>query len=327
MSDNIRKNLTKEIISELENTFTVTQINYITKVVDSVLSNYAITKINYDNTIHTELLEDFLSAKQIEGRSVKTIQTYRVVLTMLLDYAQISPQNITIFTLRKFLADKKSQGISDRTLEGYRNVFSSFFGWLFKEGLIDNNPCTNLGTIKYKKEIKYPFSNADIEKLREACVNVRDKALIYFLLATGCRISEVTALNRDDVDLKQKECKVLGKGNKERIVYLDDVAVMWLERYLESRKDDYEPLFLSSQKHRMSNSTVRLMLHTLGDKVNVENVHPHRFRRTLATNLINRGMDIQEVAAILGHDNINTTMTYVYIDKINVKNNYLKYAM
>lgn len=327
MSDTINKNVIKEIISELEDNFTVTQINQITKALDNVLSNYEMIITNCDNTSHNELLEDFLSAKQIEGRSAKTIKTYRTVISMLLDYAQTSAQNITVFTLRKFLSDKKSQGIADRTLEGYRNVFSSFFGWLFKEGLIDKNPCVNLGTIKYKKEIKYPFSNADIEKLRESCVKLRDKALMYFLLATGCRISEVTALNRTDVDLKQKECKVLGKGNKERIVYLDDVAVMWLEKYLESRTDNYEPLFISSHKQRMDNSTVRQMLHTLGDKAHVENVHPHRFRRTLATNLINRGMDIQEVAAILGHDNINTTMTYVYTDKVNVKNNYIKYAM
>lgn len=216
--------------------------------------------------------------------------------------------------------------IADRTLEGYRTVFSSFFGWLYKEKLIQDNPCANLGPIKHMKKVRVPYSEVELEKLKEACQTVRDKTIIYFLLSTGCRISEICGLDRDDIDFMTLECTVLGKGNKERTVFLDDITAMMLKRYLAERKDNSPALFIGKGSERMTPGGVRFRLKTIAERAGVQNVHPHRFRRTLATNLIDRGMPIQEVASILGHDNINTTMTYVYIKKENVKNAYRKYA-
>lgn len=220
---------------------------------------------------------------------------------------------------------EKEKGLQDKTLEGQRSIFSSYFNWLQREGLIIKNPCANLGTIKYQKQVKFPFSEVDIMLLRESCKNVRDKALISFLLCTGCRISELTQLDIVDVNFEQKEVKILGKGNKERIVYLDDLCVKQLKDYLGARKDTSPALFVGKGTNRISSNGVRANLHRIASDAGVNNVHPHRFRRTLATNLINRGMSIQEVATILGHENINTTMTYIYLDKDNIKNNYKRF--
>ena len=233
---------------------------------------------------------------------------------------------ITIFNLRNYLLNEKSRGISDKTLNGIRDVFNSFFGWLWKEGLIENNPCNNLGPIKCIKKIRKPYSDSDIEKLKEKCYDVRDKAFICFMLSTGCRISEICQLNKSDINFVTLECKVLGKGDKERIVFIDDVTSMLLQRYLSERKDEYNALFIGKGTCRMTPGGVRARLKTIAIEAGVENVHPHRFRRTLATNLISHGMAIQDVSMILGHEKIDTTMTYVYRDKESVKNSYKKFS-
>ena len=166
----------------------------------------------------------------------------------------------------------------------------------------------------------------DIERLKAACHTLRDKALVCFLLSTGCRISEVTSLNREDVDLRTMRCKVLGKGAKERIVYFDMVATMHLRAYLETRNDDHPALFVGKGTERLKPGGVRLMLNETAKRAGVEHVHPHRFRRTLATNLIAHGMPIQEVARILGHDKLDTTMGYVYLDDRDIQSSYRKYS-
>ena len=176
------------------------------------------------------------------------------------------------------------------------------------------------------KKQKLPFSNVDIEKLKEKCTCSRDKAIICFLLSTGCRISEVTQLNKSDIDFQKKQCKVLGKGSKERIVYIDDVTILLLNRYFSERKDQSEALFVGRGTARMTPGGIRYMLRNLAEDAKVENVHPHRFRRTLATNLIYRGMPIQEVAKILGHEKLDTTMKYVYLDNNTLKFSYNKFS-
>lgn len=272
------------------------------------------------------LLKLFLDAKTIEGRSSGTIAHYRYVLGRLKEDMNVPFTKITVHHLRSWLMAEKERGIALRTLEGNRYVFTSFFGWCWKEELISKNPATNLSPIKQQKTIRKPYFSVEIEKLKESANSTRDLAIISFLISTGCRISEVCALNVLDVDFRSRSVKVLGKGNKERLVYLDDVCVMYLERYFRERNDDHEALFLGKGTDRMTPHGVRAMLKRLEAKSGVENVHPHRFRRTLATNLINHGMPIQEVAAVLGHDKIDTTMRYVYIDQHNVENAYRKYA-
>ena len=301
---------------------------------DTVLAALSETLVNYglehlgdvgSDFESEELLEAYISAKRIEGRSEKTLERYQYIIHKMMDAIPIPIRSITVFHIRKYFSAEKDRGISDRTLEGTREVLSAYFGWLHKEGLLQANPIVNLGSIKYPKVTRLPYSDVDIEQLKESCDCIRDKAIISFLLSTGCRISEVCALNRQDIDFEKRECIVFGKGSKERIVYLDDVTVMQLKRYLGSRKDDNEALFVGKRKNRLTPSGVRAMLKRVSGSAGVNNTHPHRFRRTLATNLIDHGMPIQEVAAVLGHDKIDTTMGYVYIDRENVKNSYNKY--
>lgn len=273
-----------------------------------------------------DYLDLFCQAKQVEGRTPKTVDRYRYIVTKLLKAVTVPETSITIFHLRKYFADQKARGVSDSSLEGERSVFSSYFGWLARERLITTNPCDNLAAIKHVKKVRKPYTLTELEKIKDACCTLRDKALVAFLASSGCRVNEVCSLDRDAVNLIAKECVVLGKGNKERTVYINEVTVLALNRYLASRKDDSPSLFTGHGTKRLSPQGVRAALKRIEAASGVENVHPHRFRRTLATSLINRGMPIQEVAAILGHDKIDTTTTYVYIESANVKTSYSKYA-
>ena len=273
-----------------------------------------------------DLLDAYVAAMQIQGRSEKTIERYAYLIKRMMQAVKVSTRNITVYHLRQYLAQEKARGISDRTLEGTRQVFSAYFNWLQREGLIEHNPTANLGAIKCQKKIKVTYSDIDVEKLKYGCKTLRDRAIISFLMSTGCRISEMTQLYRDDVDLVGLECKVLGKGNKERTVYLDAVTGMLVREYLGQRSDDSPALFAGRGTERISPQGVRAMLTKLAGSSAVDHVHPHKFRRTLATNLIRHGMPIQEVAAILGHDKLDTTMQYVVMDKTEVKQSYRKYA-
>lgn len=313
---------------KIKNLFSEKEIYKLREELTDLLSDYDINYTHSDNDIYNDsnnLIKLFLNAKEIEGRSRQTLSHYEYVLNRLMKETNTPLSKITINHLRSWLMKEKERGISLRTLEGNRYVFTSFFGWCWKEELIQKNPTLNLSPIKQQKIIRKPYSSIEMEKLKESVTNTRDLAIIEFLFSTGCRISEVCALNIADIDLRSRSVKVLGKGNKERIVYLDDVCVMYLERYFKERNDNKEALFLGKTTDRLTPHGVRAMLKRLEVRSGVENVHPHRFRRTLATNLINHGMPIQEVAAILGHDKIDTTMKYVYINQTNVENAYRRY--
>lgn len=272
-----------------------------------------------------DMLECFLNALTVQGRSQKTIDRYAYVINRMLKDVGVQTRKITVYHLRAYISKEKERGINDSTLEGYREIFSSYFNWLQRESLIEKNPTSNLGTIKCAKKTKQIYSDVDIEKLRIHCKTQRDKALISFLCATGCRISEVMELNRDQVDLQKLQCVVHGKGNKERTVFLDAVTGMTIREYLNTRDDDNEALFIGKQKERLTPGGVRTMLNKLAAEAKVEHVHPHKFRRTLATNLTRHGMPIQEVASILGHEKLDTTMKYVVINTEDTRNAYNRY--
>lgn len=328
MSVEAKQIMLRNLEKELGHTLTVDSMNEVLKIVADELDAYSLeqTEGTEVDLTSSDMLEAFLSAKELEGRSEKTIERYKYIITKLLLFTKCSIKNLTVYHLRKYLIELKARGCADVTLEGIREVFSSFFNWLQKEKLITDNPCANLAPIKCMKKQKLPFSSVDIEKLKEKCTCSRDKAIICFLLSTGCRISEVTQLNKSDIDFQKKQCKVLGKGNKERIVYIDDVTILLLNRYFSERKDQSEALFVGKGTSRMTPAGIRYMLRNLAEDANVENVHPHRFRRTLATNLIYRGMPIQEVAKILGHEKLDTTMKYVYLDNNTLKFSYNKFS-
>ena len=325
MSIASRQMFLEEAERQLGDRLTVTYTREAMKLLADILSGYEIEHIKQEDS-SSDYVQAFLDAKEIEGRSPKTIERYRYIIGRMLVGINAPVRRITTFHLRSYLMENKNRGISDNTLEGIRSVMNSFFGWLWREDMIEKNPCANIGPIKSRKQIRLPFSAEEIERIKECCTTFRDKALVSFLLSTGCRISEVCALNRDDIDFGSLECTVLGKGNKERTVYIDNVTAMLLRRYFKNRNDNEPALFIGKGTTRIKPGGVRARLKTIEARAGVENVHPHRFRRTLATNLINRGMPIQEVAAILGHDKIDTTMKYVYIEKEAVKSAYRKYA-
>ena len=294
--------------------------------VSDALEGYELTAHDRQAETNDDLLSAYLAAMRIQGRSEKTVDRYVYVLKRMLSGVNATTRQVTVYHLRRYLAEERERGISDRTLEGYRQIFSSYFNWLQREDLISRNPVANLGAIKCLKKVKTTYSEVDIEKLKLHCKTLRDRAILCFLMSTGCRISEMTQLDRDSIDFDTLEVKVLGKGNKERNVFLDPVAGMTVRQYLEARTDGSPALFAGKGSERMHPGGVRLMLNNLAEAAGVEHVHPHKFRRTLATNLIRHGMPIQEVAAILGHDKLDTTMQYVVLDNTDVRNSYRKYA-
>ena len=317
-----------ELRERLRTKMTLAEIEELSREISEQLTYYKMERVEEDDGRNEfeEFLSLFINTKRIEGRSEKTLDRYAYILKRYKETDPTPIHKITVYNIRQYLAKEKTRGIADSTLQGYRDVFSAFFGWIHRERLMPLTPCANLNPIKCKKEIRLPYTSVEIERLKEVCSSVRDKAIICFLLSTGCRISEVCGLNRADVDFNNLECTVLGKGNKERTVYLDSVAAMQLQKYLDSREDDDEALFTGKGTSRMQPGGIRKCLRVIGDRAGVPNVHPHRFRRTLATNLIKHGMPIQEVANILGHEKLDTTMMYVYLDKQSVKNSYKKYS-
>ena len=327
MSLEAKQNLIKHMEQALSETLTAASMTEVLRILTEELGGFSVEQItrNTDDAVTEEFLDAFLAAKQIEGRSEKTLTRYAYIIRRMLTAVKVPIREITIYHIRSYLMAEKKRGISDRTLEGNRSIYSSFFTWLFQEGLIARNPTGNLGVVKYTKKIRKPFSAVDLARLKEVCESQRDKAMVSFLLSTGCRISEVCALDRT-ISYQSGEITVLGKGAKERKVYVDDVTIMLLDRYLGERKDQSPALFVGKGTERITPNGVRRALKRLSIKAGVENVHPHRFRRTLATNLIGRGMEIQDVATILGHDKLDTTMEYVCMDQSAVKGSYKKFV-
>lgn len=285
------------------------------------------TEIVSSDNNSEQIIKKFIITKQVEGLAKSTLRRYAYENLKLIRSINKPLHEITTYDIRFYLTIKRQRDkLSNRTLDGMRRCYSSFFAWLSAEGMIGINPCLALAQIKYRKTIKKPFSLVEMERLRRACKNIRDLALIEFLYSTGCRVSEVAKLDVWDIDFEKSECVVVGKGNKERIVYLSPVCSMYLQKYISERKMQTDSLFVGRGGKRMTKSGIEATVKRIGEKANVDNVHPHRFRRTLATNLLDRGMNIQDVATILGHSDLKTTQIYCYISQGNVKSAYQKYA-
>lgn len=294
-----------------------------------ILTNYEVITLPSDDggsdKETQQLIKMFVDAKAIEGKSKNTLERYRYILGRLFEAVKVPARKITVYHLRQYMMDEKERGISMNTIKGNESIYSCFFGWLHAEGIIQSNPTVNIGAIKGNPVIEMPFTGEEVHRLKEAAENDLESAMIHFLLTTGCRVSEMCAVNRGDIDFHNLRLDVLGKGNKRRTVYIDDVTAMLIKRYLLTRKD-MEPELFRSRIGRFKPGGVRALLKRIEERSYVPNVHPHRFRHTLATNLIDRGMSIQEVAAILGHAKLDTTMTYVYVNQRNTENSYRKYA-
>lgn len=327
----IRETIIRAVVNALQERVSEEIINTVQDVLVLELNQYEIqercTAVIISDNSAEGFLKRYIATKRIEGLSDSTLHRYTEENLKLIQFLQKPLYEITTYDLRFYLSYRRQQGrVSNRTLDGMRRCFSSFFGWLSAEGLIGRNPCAALAQIKYRKQVKRPYSATDMEKLRKACENIRDLALLDFLYCTGCRVSEVSRLDIVDINFEQKECVVLGKGNKERTVYLSEVAAMHLQEYLFTRKDMSEALFVGKGSGRLTKNGIEARLKQIGKVAGVENVHPHRYRRTLATNLLDRGMNIQDVAQILGHADLKTTQVYCFISQANVRAAYRKYA-
>ena len=231
-------------------------------------------------------------------------------------------ESITTEDLRKYLADYKNQSnASKSTIDNIRRVLSSFFSWLEDEGYISKNPVRRIHRIKTKRVVKDVLSDENFEVLRDKCDNIRDLAMIELLASTGIRVGELVNLNIDDVLFSERECVVLGKGDSERIVYFDAKTKIHLQKYLESRKDNNPALFVSLRKphNRLGIPGVEKRMCQLGIEAKIKKIHPHKFRRTMATNAIDKGMPIEQVQRLLGHVQIDTTMQYAMVNQNNVK--------
>ena len=327
-----REDIIQAVLQSLQGKTTQDVLNSIQDTLVIELNRYEVQERTTELTVTDDsaegMLRRYIATKRIEGKAESTLKRYWEQNLQLIRFCRKPLNEITTYDLRFYLSCRRQQGkVSNYTLNGMRRCYSGFFSWLTAEGLINRNPCAALSQIKSRKQIKKPFSAVEMELIRKACANVRDRALVEFLYSTGCRVTEVSELDTSDINQSTGECIVLGKGNKERTVYLTDVALLHLQTYLDSRSDTSVALFAGRGTGRMTKAGIEAALKRIGTAAGVENVHPHRFRRTLATNLLDRGMDIQDVARILGHADLKTTQIYCYINQNNVKNAYRKYAI
>lgn len=274
------------------------------------------------------LKEEFLSAKHVEGCSERSVSYYSSTLDNLIKNLSKPFNQMETEDLRVYLSEyQKKNDASKQTIDNIRRILSSFFTWLEDEDYILKSPVRRIHKIKTMKQVKETYSDEALERLRDNCKTIRDLALIDMLASTGMRVGELVKINRVDVDFVNRECVVLGKGSKERVVYFDARTKLHLQNYLNSRTDENEALFVSllEPHNRLEIAGVEIMLRKLGRSLEINKVHPHKFRRTLATRAIDKGMPIEQVQKLLGHQKIDTTMEYAIVDQQNVKNSHKKY--
>ena len=274
------------------------------------------------------LLEVFINAKRIEGCSEKSLKYYNSTVRQMLGGVDKPVREISTDDLRSYLAGyQKERKSSKVTIDNMRRICSSFFGWLEDEDYILKSPVRRIHKVKTDKPIKETFSDESLELLRDACEEIRDLAMVELLASTGMRAGELTNLNREDVNFHERECIVLGKGGSERIVYFDARTKIHLLNYLDSRSDTNSALFVSLTlpRERLLIGGVETRLREIGKRTDMQKVHPHKFRRTLATRAIDKGMPIEQVQRLLGHVKIDTTMHYAMVNQTNVKNSHRKF--
>ena len=270
----------------------------------------------------------FLSSKDIEGCSSRTLKYYRDIISKFIEYIEKLLSKVTTDDIRIYLSHyKEISNCSAVTMDNIRRVFSSFFAWLEDEDYILKSPVRRIHKVKTATVVKETLSDENIERLRDGCTHIRELVIIELLISTGMRIGELVNLDISDIDFEDRSCVVLGKGNKQREVYFDARTKIHLKQYLNSRKDNETALFISKIKpyHRISISSVESIIRNLGKKLNIQRVHPHKFRRTMATMAIDKGMPIEQVQKLLGHTKIDTTMHYAMVNQANVKYSHRKY--
>ena len=307
------------ILNEMAEYLDVAQMK---KLQEVLLKNLVTETARTAETSNAEYLKLFLDAKRIEGCSDRTLQYYRTTVEQMLKKVTTPIRRITTDEIRAYLVDYQQNGRCGKvTVDNIRRNISSFFSWLVEEDYILKSPMRRIHKIKTKTVVKEVISDESMERMRDACTEKRDLAIIDLLFSTGIRVGELVRLNISDVNLEQRECIVFGKGDKERRVYFDAKAKVHLKEYLASRSDGNPALFvtLDAPYTRLKISGVEIRLRQLGRRLSLERIHPHKFRRTMATRAIDKGMPIEQVQKILGHAQIDTTMQYAIVNQNNVK--------
>lgn len=328
----MKEKLIQEITNTMADFLDIEQLATLNGVLLQVVSNYNITsddESQHDSSAsNLRLLEMFLSAKQVEGCSIKTAKYYEVTIKQLFKKMPKKVVNYTTDDIRAYLAVYQRKHKSSKvTIDNIRRIFSSFFSWLEEEDYIIKSPVRRIHKVKTGAQVKEVLTDENLETLRDNCNHIRDLAIIDMLSSTGMRVGELVKLNREDVNFSERECIVFGKGNKERMVYFNARTKIHLQQYLASRKDRNKALFVSLSKphSRLGISGVECRLRKIGRSCRISRVHPHKFRRTLATMAIDKGMPVEQVQKLLGHVKIDTTMHYAMVNQTNVKLSHRKF--
>lgn len=315
----------REVLNEMADYLTSAQLQ---KLQESLLRNFMENRNPKKFMNNVEYLQMFLNAKKIEGCSERTIGYYRATVEQLLKCIETPIRKISTDEIRQYLVDyQRVNNCSKVTVDNIRRNISSFFSWLEEEDYVLKSPMRRIHKIRTRQNVKHTITDEEIEKLRDGCNCIRDIAMIDLLYSTGIRVGELVNLNRADIDFEERECVVFGKGDKERRVYFDARTKLHLQNYLSGREDQNPALFvtLDSPYDRLKISGVEIRVRELGKRLKLDKIHPHKFRRTMATRAIDKGMPIEQVQKILGHSQIDTTMQYAMVNQNNVKTSHRKY--
>lgn len=325
MKNKLITEIEQRMLKHLDNA----QLAALRDVLNQVLADVEITEAT-ESPIESnqDLVAAFLAAKRIEGCSDKSLRYYEKTITAAFDTIGKNVKHVTTDDLRSYLTDYQAKKQSSKvTMDNIRRILSSFFSWLEDEDYIIKSPVRRIHKVKTSKTIKETYTDENLELMRDNCAELRDLAMIDMLASTGMRVGEMVLLNRDDIDFVERECVVFGKGDKERMVYFDARTKLHLQQYLDSRTDDNPALFVSlrSPHKRLTIGGIEVRLRELGKRLGIHKVHPHKFRRTLATMAIDKGMPIEQLQRLLGHQRIDTTLQYAMVKQSNVKLAHRKY--
>ena len=325
----MKQNLITDVVQAMLPFLNNAQTERLQEVLQHTLFDYEVTKNESEKEIsEQDYMELFLSAKRIEGYSEKSLKYYKATIEMMIATVGKSVEHIETDDIRRYLTEYQEKKKSSKvTIDNIRRILSSFFSWLEDEDYILKSPVRRIHRVKTGTNIKETYSDEALELMRDNCTELRDLAIIDMLASTGMRVGEMVLLNRNDIDFNERECIVFGKGSKERVVYFDARTKIHLQNYLDSRTDNNPALFVSlkSPHERLKIGGVEVRLREFGKQLGINKVHPHKFRRTLATVAIDKGMPIEQLQQLLGHRKIDTTLQYAMVKQSNVKIAHRKY--
>ena len=325
----MKQDLIKDIVQGMLPHLNNAQCEKLQAVLQYALAKYEVTEgKEQESNSEQNYIELFLSAKRIEGCSEKSLKYYKATIEMMIATVEKSIKHIETDDIRRYLTEYQEKKNSSKvTIDNIRRILSSFFSWLEDEDYILKSPVRRIHKVKTGTNIKETYSDEALELMRDNCIELRDLAIIDMLASTGMRVGEMVLLNRNDIDFNERECIVFGKGNKERVVYFDARTKIHLQNYLDSRTDNNPALFVSlkAPHERLRIGGIETRLREFGKQLGLHKVHPHKFRRTLATMAIDKGMPIEQLQQLLGHKRIDTTLQYAMVKQSNVKLAHRKY--